>query len=129
MNLKKNKPQVHNVVIFSGNSRDANEWSSRLRTQGYAVEVSTGGFHALNLIEKENFDIMLVSGSAPDMSGIEVIAIARTVKSQEQLPIIFIADEGEGSQFVEALDQGANSYVLKRAGYFNDIINKMTELL
>src|SRR5262249_46342402 len=49
----------------------------------------------------------------PEMDGLEVLKLLRRVDSLLALPIIMVTAKGESEDVVEALELGANDYVIK----------------
>ena len=66
---------------------------------------------AIDKIEKENFDIVLIDIGLPDGNGFEV---GKYVKEyRKQLPIIFLTANDEEKDVVYGLDLGAEDYITK----------------
>ena len=66
---------------------------------------------AIDKIEKENFDIVLIDIGLPDGNGFEV---GKYVKEYiKQLPIIFLTANDEEKDVVYGLDLGAEDYITK----------------
>src|SRR4051794_36242307 len=85
----------------------------RLQRRGFEVVEATGGADALNRIEQETLDLVLLDIRMPDMDGIEVLRRVRRTRSQADLPIIMCTANNASSDVVEALAAGANDYVSK----------------
>lgn len=82
-----------------------------LRLSGFEVHSAPNGRAALNLIEKERFDIIITDYSMPEMNGVELV---RTVRSQDtEVLIIGISGDCEERDFLEA---GANAFLSKPVG-------------
>lgn len=66
---------------------------------------------AIEKIEKENFDIVLIDIGLPDGNGFEV---GKYIKEyRKQLPIIFLTANDEEKDVVYGLDLGAEDYITK----------------
>ncbi|MCW5982374.1 MAG: EAL domain-containing protein [Bryobacteraceae bacterium] len=87
--------------------------SRRLQRVGYAVEVAEGGREALERIREGEIELMLLDIMMPGMSGIELLKIVRATHSPEELPVIMVTAVSERDGVAEALQQGANDYVVK----------------
>jgi PAS domain S-box-containing protein len=93
----------HGRVVVVDDERDLAVMLARmLQGEGHEVRVCTRGAEALELIERERFDVLLTDVSMPDMDGWEV---ARRVKEvRPELPVAVVT--GWGSQF-EGMDLAA----------------------
>lgn len=67
--------------------------------------------NAIEKIEKENFDIVLIDIGLPDGNGFEVCKYIKEYR--KQLPIIFLTANDEEKDVVYGLDLGAEDYITK----------------
>jgi len=81
-----------------------------LRGFGYEVNVVANGEGALEAAALREPDAMILDLMLPDMSGLEV---CRTLRASSTVPIIVISAMTDHSTRVEALDSGADDYVVK----------------
>lgn len=87
--------------------------SARLTRQGYDIAVAEDGYRALSLLEGEQFDLLLLDIMMPGMSGIDVLTQVRRKFSMLSLPVIMVTANDLEESMVEALEKGANDYLLK----------------
>ena len=87
--------------------------SARLTRQGYDMTVADSGYQALHLMESERFDLLLLDIMMPGMSGIDVLTQVRRKFSMLSLPVIMVTANDLEESMVEALEKGANDYLLK----------------
>lgn len=85
----------------------------RLRLLGYEVATAEDGPSALERIEKESFDLVLLDVVMPDVSGLVVLETVRAQYDRGDLPIIMTTALDASTDVVEALRLGANDYVTK----------------
>jgi len=79
----------------------------------YDISYATNGFRALELIEENTFDLVLLDVMMPEMNGYEVCRIIKKDSFCEDLPVIFITAKTDEESLVEAFDAGAQDYVTK----------------
>jgi two-component system sensor histidine kinase ChiS len=90
------------------------EWLARLlRRKGYIVDIAESGIEALEALEKEPFDLILLDHMMPGMSGIEVLGKVRKKFNPTLLPIIMVTAHSEMSNVIAALNLGANDFIAK----------------
>lgn len=85
----------------------------RFERRGFHITEADCGGKALELVERESFDVMLLDVMMPDLSGLEVLKRIRERHSAVALPVIMCTAKSEGSDVAEALAAGANDYVTK----------------
>jgi two-component system KDP operon response regulator KdpE len=81
--------------------------------QGFDVVEAGSGAEALQQVEREKPDLLILDLGLPDVSGIEVI---RSVRVRSSVPIIVLSVREDERGKVEALDLGADDYVTKPFG-------------
>ena len=87
-----------------------------LEKEGYHVLTAAGGEEALEIIEEIQPDLILLDIIMPRISGIEVCSILRSSSSYlKSLPIIMLTHMHGDDYIVEALDAGADDYIIKNA--------------
>ncbi|MCL5256531.1 MAG: response regulator transcription factor [Chloroflexi bacterium] len=84
-----------------------------LSRQGYQVETAETGRQALDLHERRHPDLVLLDLGLPDMDGMEVV---KAVRAWSSTPIVILSVRGEELDKVEALDLGADDYLVKPFG-------------
>src|SRR6476659_6434102 len=82
-----------------------------LERAGYEVTSAENGHDAVELLEQQRFDLLLVDLKMPEMDGMQVVAAAR--HRQSDLAIIVLTGHGSLETAVEGLHQGVFDYLLK----------------
>jgi two-component system KDP operon response regulator KdpE len=81
-----------------------------LTSHGYTVLEARSGDEALDLIRTERTDLILLDVNMPGRSGLE---ICREIRSTSDVPIIMLTVRNTERDKVQALDAGADDYVVK----------------
>jgi two-component system, OmpR family, KDP operon response regulator KdpE len=84
-----------------------------LRSRGYEVLTAMTGRAALETVERDNPDLIVLDLGLPDIDGVRVCAEIRETRS---VPIIVLSARGAEGDKVAALDAGADDYVTKPFG-------------
>jgi two-component system KDP operon response regulator KdpE len=84
-----------------------------LTSQGYSVIEAKSGDEALETIRSEHPDLILLDVNMPGRSGIET---CREIREASDIPIIILTVRSAERDKVQALDAGANDYVVKPFG-------------
>jgi two-component system, OmpR family, response regulator RegX3 len=83
---------------------------SNLAVRGFDTVVSTDGSRALQLLDTETPDIVLLDLMLPKMSGIDV---CRAIRARSSVPIIMVTAKAAEIDTVVGLEVGADDYVAK----------------
>ena len=79
---------------------------------GDLLQSYTTGKSFRDALDKENFDLLVLDWHLPDTTGIEELDWLRGEKSSN-IPVIFITSRDSEESVVEALDHGADDYMVK----------------
>jgi diguanylate cyclase (GGDEF)-like protein len=85
----------------------------RFQRRGFDVVEAECGLTAIELIDKELFDLVLLDVMMPGMDGIETLKRIRSQNSASALPVIMVTAKSESTNIVDALELGASDYVTK----------------
>jgi two-component system KDP operon response regulator KdpE len=84
-----------------------------LRARGYEVLSAMSGRAALQAVERDKPDLIVLDLGLPDIDGVEV---CRLVRHTSSAPILILSARGAEGDKVSALDAGADDYVTKPFG-------------
>ena len=79
--------------------------------EGYQVKTSTSASKVFELIEKEDFDLVISDIRMPEISGMDLLKYLR--EHRPDIPVVMITAYGSLKQAVEALKMGAVDYIVK----------------
>jgi len=84
-----------------------------LRGRGYDVSTATTGHAALDAVDRQPPQLVILDLGLPDLDGIEV---CRRLREGRSIPILVLSARGAERDKVAALDAGADDYVTKPFG-------------
>lgn len=58
-------------------------------------------------------DLMLVDWNMPEMNGLDFVKAVRSQPELNHIPLIMVTTETEASRMIQAMESGANEYVMK----------------
>ena len=87
--------------------------ASLLRARGYDVHTAMTGGAALETLDREKPDLIVLDLGLPDTDGVD---LCRQIRDSMSLPIVVLSARGGESDKVRALDVGADDYVTKPFG-------------
>jgi len=77
------------------------------------VDISSSGYELLNKVSNNDYDIVLLDISLPDINGLEVLREIR--KKKRKLLVLILSMYPEEQYAARALKAGANGYLTKRS--------------
>ncbi len=114
-------PSVENSEIFKGmkvlmvddDVRNLYSLSTILSKKGMEVSKAEDGLEALQILDKEEFDIVLMDIMMPVLDGYETIKEIRTQDKFEDLPIIALTAKAMAEDKAKCIAAGATDYLAK----------------
>jgi len=94
-----------------------NEISSELRLEGYDVVQSSSGKEALELLEVQPVDCILLDVLMPGLSGNETCRIIRQRPAWRQIPLLMLTAIEGPEAVIEGINSGADDYVSKSSDF------------
>ncbi len=86
---------------------------ANLQSEDFEIVLATNGAEALEAIEKETPDLLVLDITMPRVNGIEV---CRRVREWSQVPIIMLSARQDVTEKAQCLNYGADDYVTKPFG-------------
>tara|TARA_Y100000590_G_scaffold281237_1_gene316088 strand:+ start:119344 stop:119850 length:507 start_codon:yes stop_codon:yes gene_type:complete len=118
----------YNILYVDGNETRKKQTSSRLRMQAFNVELAQGGFHAIHLVEKHPFNLVIIQGDElEDMPAEEIVGLLRNVHTRDELPILAILPEADDEAAASLAESGANEIIINN-GNFNMVLSEIEKL-
>lgn len=121
-----NKPKV---LIVEDELGIANFMLQGLEEENLSPMHCLSGEDALVIINKEQFDVILLDWMMLNLTGLEVCKIIRTTDNpNKKTPIIFITAKDTVQDTIEGLNAGANDYI-KKPFDFNELVARINVYL
>ena len=102
--------------------------SFNLEINGYDVKKAETGEEALEILQAEHVDLVLLDRMLPGIDGIEVLRRIRQDKALAKLPVILLTAKTEEFDKVVGLEVGADDYIAKPFGV-HELVARIKALL
>ncbi len=109
---EKDTPEIPlRVLVVDNDAAHAEAMTESLRRVGYTCRIAKSGPEGLRAIEQDTFDLIVTDLMMSDVDGMEVLAAARQMLPDAE--VIMVTGHGTVSRAVEAMQQGAFSFLEK----------------
>ncbi len=121
MNINANRHRNKKILIAEDNAVNQEVVLEILRTEGFTCTCAASGKGAVNAVEKENFDLILMDCQMPEMDGFEATRLIRAWESdgnnraqaRSRVPIIAITANAMKGDREHCLAAGMDDYLSK----------------
>lgn len=90
-----------------------NLMSRRLMNEGYAITTANHGRMALEMMQIERFDLVLLDLIMPEMDGFEVLEHIMATPVLRDTPVIIMTAENSKDSVLTCIQSGAKDYIVK----------------
>ena len=112
MNMEIN-PSEYKILIVDEVMSNVLLLKVLLTNEKFAIATASNGRQALEQVEKENPDLVLLDVMMPDMSGFEVAQHLKSNPNTADIPIIFLTALNSTADIVKGFQVGANDFISK----------------
>jgi DNA-binding response OmpR family regulator len=102
---------MYNILVCDDDKDIVDAIEIYLTGEGYHVLKAYTGIEALNVINTENVDLLVIDIMMPKLDGIR--ATLKVRESKNKIPIIILSAKSEDSDKILGLNVGADDYVTK----------------
>ena len=105
--------QLSKILVVDDDAFSASLIDNTLRASGFVSSYTTNAVEALDRIEKELPDLVVLDVAMPEIDGFEICRRVRSHPALAFTPIIFVTRKGELDERVRGLEVGGNDYISK----------------
>lgn len=78
--------------------------------EGHEVYEAVNGFEAVDMVETQDFDIVIMDVMMPELDGFSAV---RKIREDKNIPVIMVSARGEEYDRIHGFEVGADDYVVK----------------
>jgi class 3 adenylate cyclase len=101
------------ILIVDDTASNRDLLARRLGRDGHGVTAACSGREALEILETQEFDLVLADILMPDMNGIELLGRLKSDRRLRELPVIMISGLKDGNAVIRCIEAGAEDYLQK----------------
>ena len=87
-------------------------YKRQIELAGFTVEAVFSGKTGLELINQNTYDLIMLDINIPDVNGLKLLAALKKGPRSET-PVLILSNISDQSLISQAMDLGANSYIVK----------------
>ncbi len=128
--LRENFPRLR-VLLAEDNKINQIVAENILKDEGYSIIIANDGLEAVNLFQKQKFDLILMDVHMPEMDGYEATEVIRRLETPgHRIPIIALTANALKGDRDRCLEAGMDGYVSKpfKSQDLIDVINAHTSM-
>lgn len=121
---------MYKIIIVEDDTFLSKMYYEKLSLENiFQVFTAESGRRALELIQKEAPNLVLLDVMLPDVNGIQVLKEIKKDKKLSSVHILMLSNLNEKEYISEALDLGADGYLIKAHFTPNEVVDKIKQVL
>jgi adenylate cyclase len=101
------------LLVVDDNAENRDLLSRQLARQGYLVLTASDGAQALELLETQTVDLILLDVIMPGMDGVETLQRLKTNEKFRNIPVLMLSSLDETDGAVRCIELGAEDFLSK----------------
>jgi CheY-like chemotaxis protein len=103
------------ILVVEDNPINVKIMTTLLEKRGHIVVTASTGHYALNIMTREEFDLVLMDIQMPDMDGFQVAAVIREREksTSTRLRIVAVTAHAQAGESLKCLNAGMDGYISK----------------
>jgi len=101
------------ILVVDDNNVNRDILQRRLEREGYIVDTAENGRQALDEIDHQNYDLILLDILMPEMDGYDVLRALKASGKHKHIPVIMLTAVHESDSVRSCIEMGAADYLLK----------------
>ncbi len=101
------------LLIVDDNAMNRDLLSRQLARHGYIVATASNGVEALDALQRQSFDLVLLDVIMPEMDGVETLHRIKGDERLRDIPVIMLSSLDEVDSAIRCIELGAEEYLAK----------------
>ena len=101
------------ILVVDDNEMNRDVISRQIKRQGHEVITASSGIQALEMLQAQPFDLILLDIMMPGMNGYEVLERLRADESLRRIPVVVVSAVDDLDSVIRCVELGAEDYLFK----------------
>lgn len=122
-------PEKKTVLLVEDDFFVSDVYQTKLGQENFNVILAQNGLEAIEKLKNNKPDIILLDVLMPYMDGREVLGKLKENDQWKDIPVIILTNLSQKTDVEEALEKGANDYLIKSHFTPSEVVGKIKEVL
>lgn len=104
---------METILIIEDNAAIRENLSEYFELEGYQTLTSSNGKKGIKLAKEFSPDLIICDVLMPEMDGYKILRLLKKIQQTSSIPFIFSTSMSESIDKTEALELGADDYIVK----------------
>jgi len=104
---------AHSVLVVDDNRMNRLKMLRALKTENYDLHEAPGGQEAIEILQSQAFDLVLLDILMPDIDGFQVLEQMQADQRLAEIPVVMVSAVDEQEAVEKCLAMGAVDFIAK----------------
>lgn len=124
-----NENSKYKILLAEDDKFISRAYVDGLSRAGFQVSLASNGDEAVEKINSEKPDLVLLDVIMPDKNGFEVLESIKQVEELKKIPVIVLSNLGQDSDIQKGKELGAVDYLIKSNFSIKEVVEKIHKIL
>lgn len=117
------------ILLAEDEATLAKMYQTKFTMEGFEVNIAEDGLKAIEILEKNTPDIVLLDIIMPNLDGFGVLKKMKEDLRFSKIPVILLTNLGQETDVKRGLELGADDYLIKAHFTPQEVADKVKEVL
>lgn len=117
------------ILLIDDDEALSTIFSAALKREGFETSQAFNGANGIEKARTENPNLILLDQILPDTKGNDVLKELKSDDRTKNIPVIFLSNFSQEELVKEAIEEGAQEYILKYQVEPKDVVAKVKQAL
>jgi len=123
---KENKAKI---LLIEDDTFLVEMYTTKFELEGFGVISAEDGIKGLEMVKKEEPDIILLDILMPKMDGFAVLDALKKDKATANIPVVLLTNLGQKEDVKKGFEKGAVGYLIKAHFMPSEVVEKIKKIL
>ena len=123
------KEKKSKILLVEDDNFLVEMYTTKFELEGFEVISAEDGQKGLDMVKRENPDIILLDILMPKMDGFAVLDALKKDKTTADIPVILLTNLGQKDDVKKGFEKGAVGYLIKAHFMPSEVVDKIKKIL
>lgn len=103
----------HSILCVDDDPATLRLLKAELEAHNYSSHHARSGEQAIQILEKQSFDLVILDLNMPGISGFETLSRIKSMADTAHMPVIFLSAHGRDELKIQGFEYGADDFIVK----------------
>ncbi len=122
-------PNAKKVLLVEDEQSIRELYTRQFTKSGFLVQAVGDGQQALQVLDTEKFDLLLLDIMLPGMNGLQVLRDFKAKNPTSPMKVVLLTNLGQDNIIKEGFSMGANGYLIKASYTPDQVVTEVKNIL